>query len=150
MAIEISIERVKLVRESSHIYSFSPREVSSPDVVADVINEVLDLNHEPQEIVCEIMLNTKNHIVGVMEVTRGTLDSSLVHPREVFRGAILHNAASIILCHNHPSGDSAPSREDMKVTERIKQAGKVLGIDLLDHVIIGNGECTSIREEGLL
>ena len=96
------------------------------------------------------MLNTKNHIVGVMEVTRGTLDSSLVHPREVFRGAILHNAASIILCHNHPSGDSAPSREDMKVTERIKQAGKVLGIDLLDHVIIGNGEYTSIREEGLL
>lgn len=150
MAIEISIERVKLVRESSHIYSFSSREVSSPDVVADVINEVLDLNHEPQEIVCEIMLNTKNHIVGVMEVTRGTLDSSLVHPREVFRGAILHNAASIILCHNHPSGDSAPSREDMKVTERIKQAGKVLGIDLLDHVIIGNGEYTSIREEGLL
>lgn len=150
MAIEISIERVKLVRESSHIYSFSSREVSSPDVVADVINEVLDLNHEPQEIVCEIMLNTKNHIVGVMEVTRGTLDSSLVHPREVFRGAILHNAASIILCHNHPSGDSAPSREDMKVTERIKQAGKVFGIDLLDHVIIGNGEYTSIREEGLL
>ena len=150
MAIEISIERVKLVRESTHIYSFSSREVSSPDVVADVINEVLDLNHEPQEIVCEIMLNTKNHIVGVMEVTRGTLDSSLVHPREVFRGAILHNAASIILCHNHPSGDSAPSREDMKVTERIKQAGKVLGIDLLDHVIIGNGEYTSIREEGLL
>ena len=105
---------------------------------------------EQREHFAVMLLNTKNHILGISDVSIGSLSASVVHPREVFRAAIRFAAASMILFHNHPSGDSAPSREDMKVTERIKQAGKVFGIDLLDHVIIGNGEYTSIREEGLL
>jgi DNA repair protein RadC len=81
----------------------------------------------------------------------GTLHSSLVHPREVFKAAILSNAAGFILAHNHPSGELTPSKDDIAVTERIKEAGDLLGIDLLDHIIVGDGKrYTSFREQGLM
>ena len=87
----------------------------------------------------------------MQEVTRGTVDGRLVPPREVFKGAILHNATSLILAHNHPSGNTAPSREDIATTERVAKSGKILGIDLLDHIIVGtDGNYRSLKEEGLL
>ncbi len=91
-------------------------------------------------------LNAKNTIVSYEIVSIGTLSSSLVHPREVFKAAILSNAASIILCHNHPSGDPDPSKEDLNLTKRLAEAGKLLGIEVLDHVIFGASNYYSLKE----
>ncbi|MNI91173.1 hypothetical protein D3C73_1487960 [compost metagenome] len=84
------------------------------------------------------------------EVSSGTLNASLVHPRETFKLAILANAASIIGCHNHPSGDPTPSPEDVEITERIRDAGSLMGIDLLDHIVLGEGSFISMKERGLM
>ena len=93
-----------------------------------------------------VTLDTKHRPTGLVRVTRGTLDASLVHPREVFRAAIAASASAIILVHNHPSGDTTPSREDRAVTDRLTECGKMLGIDVLDHIVIGGDSVTSIRE----
>lgn len=98
-----------------------------------------------QEEFHSISLDTKNQIIRTNQISVGTLDASLVHPREVFRTAIKDAASSIILFHNHPSGDSTPSSEDHAVTRRLEESGKTLGVDVLDHVIGGN-PCTSIQE----
>ena len=93
-----------------------------------------------------LTLNTKNRVIGTHLISIGTLDASLVHPREVFRPAILDSASSIILVHNHPSGDPTPSKEDLAVTRRLEDAGKLLGIDVLDHIVVASGGAVSIRE----
>ena len=97
-----------------------------------------------------LLLNTQNEVIGINTVTMGTLDASLVHPREVFKPAILASAASVILAHNHPSGDPTPSAEDRAVTHQIKAAGDVVGIPVLDHIVIGDGRFVSFAEHGLL
>ena len=94
-----------------------------------------------------ITLDTKNHIINTHRITVGTLDASLVHPREVFRPAIKDAASSIILVHNHPSGDPTPSPEDRQVTERLQSAGKTLGIDVLDHIVVASTTAVSISEQ---
>ena len=93
-----------------------------------------------------VTLNTKNVVIDTHQITVGTLDASLVHPREVFRVAIKDVCSSVILAHNHPSGDPTPSREDKAVTDRLTDSGKLLGIDVLDHVVMGRDGCVSIRE----
>jgi DNA repair protein RadC len=108
------------------------------------------LRDEKQEHVVVLLLNTKNRVIRQSTVTKGTLDSSLLHPREVFREAIRHSASSIILAHNHPSGDPTPSNEDVQLTKRIYQAGQLVGIDLLDHVILGDGRWISLRSQGVI
>jgi DNA repair protein RadC len=97
-----------------------------------------------------VMLDGKNRALGFHVVSVGTLTASLVHPREVFKAAILANAAAIIVVHNHPSGDPTPSAEDRAITARLRETGDLLGIRLLDHVVIGDGRCVSIAEEGNL
>ncbi len=98
----------------------------------------------------QIMLNTKNIIISVMDISIGNLNSSIVHPREVFIEAIKHSSASIILCHNHPSGDPTPSKEDISITKRLNECGNLLGIQVLDHIIIGNEAYVSLKEKGIL
>ena len=93
-----------------------------------------------------VTLNTKNVVINSHQVTVGTLDASLVHPREVFRRAIKDVSSSIILAHNHPSGDPTPSREDFAVTNRLEESGKLLGIDVLDHIVMAKDGCVSIKE----
>ena len=93
-----------------------------------------------------VTLNTKNHVIDTHQITVGTLDASLVHPREVFRAAIRDAASSIILVHNHPSGDPTPSNEDFAVTLRLESVGETIGIDVLDHIVLGRETCVSIRE----
>lgn len=93
-----------------------------------------------------VTLDTKNQVIDTHQVTVGTLDASLVHPREVFRVAIKDAASSVILVHNHPSGDPTPSREDHQVTDRLTESGKLLGIDVLDHIVLGRNGSVSIRE----
>jgi len=95
-----------------------------------------------------VTLDTKNQVIGTHHISMGTLDASLVHPREVFRPAIKDAAASVILVHNHPSGDATPSKEDLAVTRRLQSAGELLGIKVLDHIILGRDSATSIREHG--
>lgn len=94
-----------------------------------------------------VTLDTKNQVIDTHQVTVGTLDASLVHPREVFRVAIKDAASSVILVHNHPSGDPTPSREDRQVTDRLTESGKLLGIDVLDHIVLGSQRSASIRSE---
>lgn len=93
-------------------------------------------------------LDTKLHVRRVVRITRGTLDASLVHPREVFRPAIADCAGSILLIHNHPSGDTTPSRQDREITDRLKKAGEILGIQVIDHIIVGEGKAVSLAECG--
>ena len=97
-----------------------------------------------------ICMNTKNKIIGVFEISHGSVNSSIVSPREVFQKALLANAVSIIVMHNHPSGDSTPSREDIEVTRRLSEAGKIVGVELLDHIIVGDRVYCSLKEKGHL
>lgn len=109
-----------------------------------------DMRHEKQEIMKLLMLNSKSKLLGETDVSKGTVNASLVTPRELFIEALQKNAVSIILLHNHPSGDPTPSKEDMLTTKRILDAGALIGIELLDHIIIGNNCYMSFREKGLL
>lgn len=120
----------------------------NPDTIAKYYME--DLRHEKQEHMKLLMLNTKSKLIGETEISKGTVNASLITPRELFIEALQKNAVSIIIMHNHPSGDPTPSREDQLTTRRIKEAGALIGIDLLDHIIIGNNCFISFRKEGLL
>jgi DNA repair protein RadC len=122
--------------------------VSSPREVYERMRFLMrDLAHEEFHV---LLLDTQNRVVRDLQVTRGTLDASLVHPREVFRPAIVESAASVILVHNHPSGDPSPSAEDRAVTRQLRTAGQQIGIDVIDHVIVGEGRYVSFSEAGLL
>ncbi len=103
-----------------------------------------------KELFLCLLLDTKNRLIRDAKISEGTLTNSLIHPREAFKEAIRESAASVIFVHNHPSGDPTPSRDDIAVTERLKQAGDVIGIAALDHVIIGDGSYVSLKEKGLL
>lgn len=122
--------------------------ISTPKDVADLVMEEMKIFK--QEHLKVIMLNTKNVVMFIKDVSVGSLNSSIVHPREVFCDAIRKNSAFIIVCHNHPSGDPQPSNEDINVTNRLKECGKLLGIELLDHLIIGNGKYISLKEKGIV
>jgi len=117
----------------------------------DVFNRYVDqLKGEKQEHFIALYLDTKNKLIQDKLISKGTLNASLIHPREVFNYAIKASANSIILVHNHPSGDATPSTEDEVVTKNLANAGELLGIHVLDHVIIGEHDFTSLREKGIL
>lgn len=97
-----------------------------------------------------LLLDKKNRMIGYNVVSTGSLTATVVHPREVFKAAVIRNTARIVLVHNHVSGDPAPSREDTAISRRLKQAGEIMGIDVLDHVIIGDGRYFSFQEQGML
>ena len=97
-----------------------------------------------------ILLDTRNKIIGISTISIGTLNASLVHPREIFKEAIIHNSASVVLAHNHPSGDPEPSEEDLTITKRLVKSGKILGIEVIDHIIIGKTGFSSFKEKGLI
>ena len=117
------------------------------DIASLIMNDIFFIE---QEVFMVITLNSKNNVLSKKEIFRGSLNSSLVHPREVFKEALKKSAASIIICHNHPSGDPTPSKEDINVTKRIEECGKIMGIDLLDHIIIGDKDYISLKEDGYL
>lgn len=121
-------------------------QIRSPEDVYQLMH--IQLLGERREHFLAVMLDTKNRVVRTETISIGTLDSSLVHPREVYRVVIREGAACWIAVHNHPSGDPTPSPEDIAVTRRLKEAGELLGVELLDHLIIGDGNYTSLREKG--
>ena len=118
--------------------------LSCPQDVADFLMPRLRYAAKEQFVV--ILLNNKNKVIGTEVVSEGSLSSSIVHPREVYAPAILHHAAAIMVAHNHPSGDPKPSTEDTEVTRMLARSGKVLGIPMIDHVIIGDGNYYSFLE----
>ncbi|WP_291648734.1 DNA repair protein RadC [Clostridium sp.] len=124
------------------------KSISSPrDIAKLLINEMMSLK---QEILKLIMLDTKNNIIGIKDVFKGSLNTSIVHPREIFKEALKKSSSSIIICHNHPSGDPTPSKEDINITLRLKECSKIIGIDLLDHLIIGKDKFVSLKEKGII
>ena len=124
--------------------------IRSPADVQTLINDVMqELDSQREHCFC-VSMNTKNQIKSVDVISIGTLNANIVHPREIFYTAICHRAASVIISHNHPSGDPTPSKEDIAVTEKLTESGKLIGIDLLDHVIIGDGRYISLKDEGLV
>lgn len=141
----VNLVSVKLLKEGSILYE--PRIVSSPKDAFELGKDFLiDSDREKLILVC---LDNKNQPTSINTVSVGSLNSSIVHPREVFKVAILSNSANIIVYHNHPSGDVTPSKEDINITERLKEAGKILGIELIDHIIVGsNSSYYSFNERG--
>ncbi len=119
---------------------------NNPDDIAAYHME--ELRHLEQEELRVLLLDTKNHLIQSLVLTKGTVNASLVSPREIFLEALRYHAVYIILIHNHPSGDPTPSREDIKVTKQVQEAGKLIGIQLLDHIIIGNHIYVSMRNAG--
>jgi DNA repair protein RadC len=97
-----------------------------------------------------LLLNTKNEVIKIHDVSSGGLDATMAHPREVLRQAVREGAVNVIVCHNHPSGDPEPSRDDLALTKRLVEAGDVLGIRVLDHVVFGDGRYVSLKERGLM
>jgi DNA repair protein RadC len=137
--------QLPLVRESRK------EKVRSPQDVARICSDIRDLAQETFHV---LVLNAKNALVDRVLVTVGIVDSALVHPREVFRHAVVHNASMVVLAHNHPSGDPTPSAEDVRITRQMVEAGSILGINVTDHVIIGRESESgrsylSMRESGL-
>jgi DNA repair protein RadC len=118
--------------------------------IKDVVAQFSYLREKQREHLAALYLNARNEIVFKKHLFVGTLDANICHPREIFKYAIEKNAASIILVHNHPSGDPEPSKADLEITKRIQEAGKIMGIDLLDHVIISKNKIFSFKEKKLI
>jgi len=143
---KIQIVSIKMVKEKNLEYGSS--KISSPKDSANILKDFIGDND--REALVVLTLDTKNKITSITVASLGSLNSSIVHPREVFKTAILGNASSIIIGHNHPSGDPTPSKEDISITLRLKECGKILGIELLDHIIIGDdNKYISLKEKGL-
>lgn len=149
---KVKAVQIKAALEISRRLMMSPASeritIKSPDdVAALVMNDMRNLDKEYFRI---LLLNTKNHVLSIETINIGTLNSSMVHPREIFKVAIKKSAAALILFHNHPSGDPSPSTDDINITKRIIQSGDILGIFVLDHIIIGDNKFISLKTEGLI
>lgn len=137
----------ELAKRMAKATAFPKLDFSSPETIAQYYME--DMRHRKREVLKLLLLNTKSKLIADCDISIGTVDAALISPRELFVEALQKNAVSIILMHNHPSGDPAPSREDIRITRRIYEAGQMIGIELLDHIIIGNNRFVSLREKNL-
>ena len=146
----INIYTLKQVRTRRRRYDLEGFQITSPSVCYHLLQYLLDLRSEPAERFGIIALNTKHKIVGVHLIGSGTIDRVYIEPRQVFMAALMNNAKAIIAFHNHPSGDPTPSRDDLLLTQRLKKAGKIMCIELLDHLITGERDFVSLREQGLV
>lgn len=141
--------RVELEKEVSKNLPEAPYIIRSPEDAAIIGKDFLHIHENPEEYMYMLCMNTKNKVTGIFEISHGSVNSSIVTPREVFQKALLANAVSIILMHNHPSGDCTASREDVEVTKRLVEAGKIVGVEVLDHIIVGD-RYSSLKEKGHL
>jgi len=145
-AKRVDIVSVRMVKECSMLYK--DRVIGSPQDGYNLIKQFLgDVDREHFVVVC---LDTKNQPTAINVCHIGSLNSSIVHPREVMKPAILSNAAGILVGHNHPSGNPEPSQEDIQVTRKLVDAGKIIGIDILDHIILGDDSFISLKEQGYI
>lgn len=142
----IDIVKLKMIKEGSILYK--NRQIKSPSDAAEII-KVFIADSDREQLVL-IAVDTKNQPTAINIFSIGTLDTALVHPREIFKMAILANASSIIIGHNHPSGIADPSIDDLEITKRVKEAGDIMGINLLDHIIIGDENFVSLKDLQLI
>lgn len=142
--------KVTLEKEFGVNYPEVKNVIRSPEDVANFARKCLLLDMQSEEYLYMVCLNTKNHITSVFELSHGNVNSSIFSVREMFQKALLANAVSVILMHNHPSGDCTPSREDVDVTKRAVEAGNIIGIKVLDHIIIGDMFYSSLKEKGYM
>jgi DNA repair protein RadC len=152
MRVMVNIQKfsLRIVKESGGRYDID-KYVRNPFQARDLFVEVVELDRRAEEVFAIATLDVKNKVTGVFEVSTGTLTSSLVTPREVFKRAILQNAAGIVLAHNHPSGVADASSDDVSVTKKLQKAGKIMGINVVDHIIIGSRyNFISMQEENLM
>lgn len=144
--------QIKAAVEIGKRISSAPNEerpiIRSPQDVERLLME--EMRHLDREYFKAISLNTKNNVLAIETVSVGSLSSSIIHPRELFKNPIKRSAAALILVHNHPSGDPSPSKEDLDVTKRLVEVGKLLGIEVLDHIIIGDNKYISLKEKGVI
>jgi DNA repair protein RadC len=146
-----AIQLLAAVELGRRIHSFNNQDryvIRSPEDGANYCME--EMRFLTQEHFVCLYLNTKNQVLHKRTIFIGSLNASIVHPREVFKEAFRRSAASIICLHNHPSGDPSPSREDIEVTKRLVECGKIIGIEVLDHLIIGEHKYVSLKEKGYL
>lgn len=141
---EVNIYRCKLVKENT--FEYGSKSITHPE---DVFELARNLGYEEfaEEYLGLFCLSVKGQIIGYHEVSHGIIDGSMASPREIFKRALVNNATAIILVHNHPSGDATPSLRDIEVTKNVCEIGKLLGIRLVDHVIVGDGHFRSLKSE---
>lgn len=144
----ISSYKIKLVKEKSKKYECD-NIISSPMSIDIVAREVLEVDTECEEVCIVLALDTKNKIIGTFEISRGSINCSIIHPREIFKRLILLNANRFVFLHNHPSGNVEPSFEDINISEQLKKCGELIGIELVDSCIIGN-EILSLKQEEMI
>jgi len=138
---------LKLVKEDDTQYRLNCK-INSPLVAYEAFIDIFELNQQAEEVFCILTLDIKSKITGAFEVSRGSVNKSVVSPREVFKRAILNNASGIVLAHNHPSGELTASEEDILITDKLKEGGEIIGIKIVDHIIVGDNQYCSLREEG--
>lgn len=143
-------KKAKLEKELSINCPTIDRKLNSPDRVIRLGRDVLRLHEQTEEYLYMVCMNVKLELTSVFELSHGNVNSSIVGIREMFQKALLANAVNIIVMHNHPSGDPTPSREDIQVTKRMVDAGNLLGVNVLDHIVIGNPSYVSLKEKGYL
>jgi DNA repair protein RadC len=146
-AIEIKAALELGKRLAAHVAEQRPRITSAEDVVRLLMIYYKDKETEEFKA---LLLNTKNEVLKILSISAGVLDSTMALPRDVFRQAIREGATAVIVCHNHPSGDPEPSRDDISLTKRLSEAAEILGIRLLDHVVFGDGRHVSLKERNLM
>lgn len=142
-------KKVVLEKELSVNCPEIDRKMNGPDKVVRLAKYYLRMHECSEEYAYMLCLNTKLDMTSVIEISHGNVNSSIVGTREVFQKALLANAVNIILIHNHPSGNCTPSKEDLKLTDRLVEAGKIVGVDVLDHIIVGDSYC-SLKEKGYI
>jgi len=138
---------LRVVKENGGRYDID-KTINNPIAARNLFIEVAELDKRPEEVFVMATIDVRNKVTGLFEVSTGTLNSSLVTPREVFKRAILQNAAGIVLGHNHPSGNTDASSDDINITKKLVKSGKILGVNVVDHIIVGNeGNYSSMKEE---
>lgn len=140
--------RTVLVKEKA--VNYKTDDLSRPALVTELLNSVASLNVAGEEHCYMLALNNKGKLIGLFFISKGTVNMTCLSPREVFMRALLAGAALIVLCHNHPSGDPEPSRKDIEMTKKFQEAGELLGLPVIDHIIIGGNGYYSFLEKGLL
>lgn len=143
-------QRVVLEKEVSVYCPEIDRKMNTPEKIIEFARVFLRMHELPEEYMYMLCMNNKLHMTGVFEISHGNVNSSVVGTREVFQKALLANAVCIALIHNHPSGDCTPSREDIEITKRLVKAGDILGIQVLDHIVIGRPQYCSLKEKGYI
>lgn len=142
--------KLELVKESSKNYDINTDSITQPENARDIFEKIFKMSNQAEEVMSMVALDCQAKVIGAFEISRGSLNASTSHPREIFKRAIACNAHSVILSHNHPSGSLCPSAEDISMTRRLIECGNIIGITMLDHLIITTEGFLSLKQYGTI